>query len=230
MSKTFSKLSGSLVYVAVNEPVKAFVKAGEAPKPNEWKASVVIGNEDLVDEFEEYATSVGAKVSVKKVKTAEFADKYKCEPPEDAGKNTWVITFRKSTELGKTGKPVPDQFKPRIYLESEENGKILRQDITATQLVGNGSKGTVSIDKFVRDNGTVSFYLKNVLIIDLVEYVKPEGSTANYVPGSEFDDDDDSDAPEAPVEPPKAAVTRKAAPAKKTAPAAEPDANDPPPF
>ena len=201
------KLSGMLVYVCVQESVKAYVKPGAEAKPNEWKASVVITDEDTIDEFEEYAKKLDTQVSVKKVKTAEFEGIYKVAAPEGAGKNVWVVTLRKSTELGKTGKPVPDLYKPKVF---QKKGKNI-VEITNTTLVGNGSYGTISIDKFDRSAGGSSLYLKNILVTDLVEYVKSE---SDYVAGSEFNEDGE-DTPEQeakPAAPAKKAAVKKAAP------------------
>ena len=182
-----NKLSGTLLYLSVQSPVKAYVEPRQGPKPDEWKASVAIGDEDVIDEFEEYVASVGAKVSIKKVKAADFTAKYKAEVPEGTGKNVWVVTFRKSTELGKTGKQVPEIYRPRVL---ERQGNTLL-DITNMKLVGNGSKGTISIDPFERSNGTSSLYLKNILVTELVEYVPTE---SDYNPGDEFADEDDAAA------------------------------------
>lgn len=175
------KINGVLLYVCAQKPVPAYQAAGEDAKAPEWKVSVAL-SEDDADAYEEYAKSINAKVSLKKVKTAEFEGIYKCPAPEDAGKYVYVATLRKSTELGKTGKPVPDAYKPRVF---QRKGSTL-VDITATHLVGNGSKGSVSLDVFERKNGTASIYLKNILVEDLVEYEREEGEYAE--PGSEFDD------------------------------------------
>ena len=180
-----NKLTGTLLYVQLNKPVKAYVKAGEDKKADEWKASVAIVDEDTIDEFEDYAKSIDAKVSVKKVKTAEFEAVYKTAPPEGAGKNIWVVTFRKSTELGKTGKPVPDLYKPKVF----EKVKNTLVDVTNTKLPANGSIGSISIDVFTRNNGTSSLYLKNILVTEMIEYVPEEGSASDYNPGDEFDDE-----------------------------------------
>lgn len=185
------KLTGMLLYVQLNKPVKAFVKAGDAPKPDEWKASVALTDEDVLDEYEAFAKEIDAKTSIKKVKTTEFEGIYKVAPPEDAGKNIWVVTLRKSTELGKTGKPVPDLYKPKVF---EKVGKAL-VDVTNSKLPANGSYGSISIDKFERTNGTTSLYLKNVLVTSMIEYV-PEESAA-YEAGSEFDDEPKDEAPKA---------------------------------
>lgn len=177
------KLDGMLLYVQLQKPVKAYVKPGEDPKPDEWKASVAIVDEDIVDEYEAFAKKIDAKVSVKKVKKDEFEGIYKVAPPENAGKNIWVVTLRKSTMLGKTGKPVPDNFKPRV-LEKVGNTLV---DVTQTKLPANGSIGSISLDVFTRNNNTSSIYLKNIMVTKMIEYVAPEGS--NYQIGDEFADE-----------------------------------------
>lgn len=184
MTYNFEKIYGTLVYVQLQEAVPAYVKPGAPAKAKEWKAGVVLTDEDYVDALEDYARELDTQISLKKVKVAEFEDKYKTAVPEGAGKNVWVLTLRKSTELGKTGKPVPDQFKPKVYLKE---GKVLK-DVTATTLVGNGSKGAISVDRFDRTAGGSSLYLKNVLVTDLVEY---EAKSSDYRSGSEFEDEAD---------------------------------------
>jgi len=184
-NKDKHQITGTLVYVCVQQAVKAYQKPGTDPKPDEWKASVVLADEDQVDEFESYVNAIGGKVSIKKVKTAEFPSIYKVDAPDGAGKNVWVITLRKSTELGKTGEKVPDKYKPRVF--QKVGNKTF--EITNEKLVANGSEGVISMEKFDRRDNTSSLFLKNVLVTNLIEYVAPEGS--NYVPGSEFDDSED---------------------------------------
>lgn len=198
------KLTGMLLYVSLNKPQKAYVKPGEPAKPDEWKASVALTDEDTVDEYEEFAKGIDAKTSIKKVKTTEFEGIYKVAPPEDAGKNIWVVTLRKSTELGKTGKPVPDLYRPKVF---EKVGKAL-VDVTNSKLPANGSYGSISIDKFERSNGTASLYLKNVLVTQMIEYVAESGP--EYEPGSEFDDEPKAEAPKAKAAEPKAEAKPKA--------------------
>ena len=113
---SIEKVSGMLVYVCVDQPVKAYVKPGAPPKSDEWKASVVITDEDFVDELEEYAKELDTMLSIKKVKTEKFEEIYRVAPPEGAGKNVWVFTLRKSTMLGKTDKPVPLQYQPKVFM------------------------------------------------------------------------------------------------------------------
>ena len=190
----YDKIEGMLLYASIRDAVKAYQKPGTDPKPDEYKVSVVLTDEDYVDNLEDWAKKNDVKLSLKKVKTTEFEGYYKVAPPEDAAKNVWVWTLRKSTELGKTGKPVPDKYKPKVY---QRKGATL-VDVTGTVLVGNGSIGVVSTDLFVRNNGSASIYLKNVLVKDLVEYIKEE-SGSSYVEGSEFG---------IPVEEPKSAAKK----------------------
>lgn len=212
-----NKLTGMLLYVCLNKPQKAYVKAGEPAKPDEWKASIAIADEDTIDAYEEFAKGVDAKTSIKKVKTTEFEGIYKVAPPEDAGKNVWVVTLRKSTELGKTGKPVPDLYKPKVF---EKVGSTL-VDVTNSKLPANGSYGSISIDRFDRNNGTASLYLKNVLVTNMIEYVAQE---SDYNPGDEFGD-------EGTPTPSKAEKPAKEAkPAKAAKPAAEAADDDDMPF
>ena len=181
VANPYDKVEGMLLYASIRDAVNAYQKPGTDPKPQEWKVSVVLTDEDYVDELEDWSKKNDVKLSLKKVKTAEFEEIYKTKPPEDAAKNVWVWTLRKSVELGKTGKPVPDKYKPKVY---QRKGATL-VDVTGTVLVGNGSIGVVSTDLFVRNNGSASIYLKNVLVKDLVEYIKEE-SGSSYVEGSEF--------------------------------------------
>ena len=216
----FDKVTGTLVYVQVSEPVKAYVKPGAPKKPDEWKASVVLTDEDLVDELEAYGKELDTMLSIKKVKAVEFEDKYKCDLPEGAGKNVWIMTLRKSTMLGKTDKPVPDKFMPRVYEVSKDaNGAVTKTEITKTKLVGNGSKGTLTIDRFDRTSGGSSLYLKNVFVTDLIEY-ESEGS--DYEPGSEYDgdsaDDGNGGSTKVPVKAKTATAPAKPAAKAKAAP------------
>jgi len=205
MSNTqdFTKVSGTIVYCQMSEPVKAFVKPGAPKKPDEWKCSLVLTDEDYVDELEAYGKSLDTLLSIKKVKTSEFEEKYKCPVPDGAGKNVWIFTLRKSVELGKTGKPVPPQYQPKVF----EKVKNTMVEITTTKLPGNGSYGTLSIDKFDRSAGGSSLFLKNLLVTELVEYVKQD---SDYEAGSEFGDDNASDGNGGTTKVPASAKTKEA--------------------
>ena len=215
------KIEGTLVYVQVKDSVKAFVKPGVPPKPNEWKASIVVTNKDVIKEYKKFAKSLDTLVSIKEVEAAEFEDIYKCPLPEGAGDEVWAVTLRKSTELGKTGKPVPSQYTPRVY---ERVGKTL-VDVTQTKLPANGSKGAISFDVFMKTQGGGSIFLKNVLVTEMIEYVKSDAEHGE--PGSEFDDDTADNGEGSTVKVPASA---KAKPTAKAKPKVEDDDDSSDPF
>ena len=219
-TKEFTKVSGMIVYCNMYEAKNAWVKPGAPKKADEWKCSIVLTDEDYVDELEEYGKSLDTLLSMKKVKSAEFEDKYKCSLPDGAGKNVWVFTLRKSTELGKTGKPVPIQYQPKVF----EKVKNTMVDVTHSKAIGNGSYGTVSIDRFDRSAGGASLFLKNLLVTELIEYVPTE---SDYEAGSEFGDDNASDGNGGNVRVPAAAKTKEAPKAKpKAAPKPQDDEDE----
>jgi len=192
MSNTqdFSKVFGTIVFCQMSEPVKAFVKPGAPKKPDEYKCSIVITDKAYKKELEKYGKSLDTLLSIKEVDSSDFEEKYKCVLPEEAGDEVWVFTLRKSSELGKTGRPVPPQYLPKVF----EKIKNTMVEITTTKNVGNGSKGWLSIDRFDRSAGGASLFLKNLLVTDLIEYVKQE---SEYEAGSEFGED--VPAPKAPA-------------------------------
>jgi hypothetical protein len=187
------KLTGTLLFVQVQSPVDCFEKA----KGKEWKASIAV-DEDTADAWNEDYPKQSATV----VKTSEFEAKYKVAPPIPDAKKQYVITLRKNTKLG-NGEDVPDIYQPKVQIRdaNEETGY---KDVTAEVLVANGSKGSMSIDLWEMSKGNVA-RLKNILVTELIEYEKKEGTGGTYVPGSEFDEDD------APAKPAK---TKAAKPAK----------------
>jgi hypothetical protein len=191
------KLTGTLLFVQVQSPVDCFEKA----KGKEWKASIAV-DEDTADAWNEDYPKQSATV----VKTSEFEAKYKVAPPIPDAKKQYVITLRKNTKLG-NGEDVPDIYQPKIQIRDadEETGY---KDVTKEVLVANGSKGSMSIDLWEMSKGNVA-RLKNILVTELIEYEKKEGTGGTYVPGSEFDDD------EAPAKP--AAKAKTAKPAKAPA-------------
>lgn len=191
-------LTGTLVYVTLQEPSTCF----EAAKGKEWKCSIVV-DEDQADTFNEQYPKQTARV----VKTSEFEEIYKIAPPFPDAKKQYVITLRKNTKLA-NGEPVPEKYQPRVLLNTEEG----RQDITAETLVGNGSKGKISIEHYEGKQGDIA-RLQNVLVTELVEYV-PSASSGER--GSEFDDED------APTTP-KKTVAKKTTPKKTDEPAKSED-------
>jgi hypothetical protein len=190
------KLTGMLVYVSVDKAIPCYDKE----KGKEYKAGVVV-DEDTADAFAEIFT----KQPARKVKRSEFEKEYKCKPPEGTEKNLYVITLRKNEKLA-NGNPIPDLYRPKVYLQTDKG----RNEITTTTLVGNGSYGTISIDRYDNDYGS-NARLQNILVTDLVEYER----TASYEPGSEFDDDNADDGEGNNVKVPAKAKGKAAKPAAK---------------
>lgn len=202
------KLTGMLVFVCLDKAVPCFDKE----KGKEFKAGVVV-DEDTADAFAE----IFAKQPAKKVKRAEFESIYKVAPPEGTEKNLYVITLKKNEKLA-NGEDIPDKYRPRVFLQEGNT----RKDITLSTLVGNGSYGTISIDRYDNDYGS-SARLQNILVTDLIEY---ERKGSDYESGSEFDDDNADDGEGNNVKVPASAKTTKKPDAKAKPKAATKPAED----
>lgn len=224
MNPLLTQLEGTIVYSCVQKAVRGYKDPAATEEPGmEWKTSVVVTDEEYVDSLEEAMKEANAKgISIKKVKSADFEDKFKCELPEGAGSKVWVLTVRKGTTLGKTGKEVPEIYRPKIFQQI----KNTRVDITYDEdkIVGNGSYGKVSIDPFTRTDGSVQLYLKNTLLSSLKVYEK---KADDYEPGSEFDTAPEESAP-APT--PTKATPTKAKAAPKTTKPSQDNLDDDVPF
>ena len=209
-------LKGTLVYVMLDAPRPCY----DESKGQEWKASIVLTDEDVVDEFND----LYPKQSAKKVKAAEFEALYKCPLPEGAGKNVWVVTLRKNTKLH-NGNDVPDKYRPRVF---QRKGGVL-VDITHTVLPANGSTGEISIDHYEGKMGNVA-RLKNVLVTNLIEYERSPRS--EYEAGDEFQDDDDGNDSSAEVSAKATAPAKDVASTKSKTKGAVPasDEGDDSPF
>lgn len=246
-TKEFTKVSGMIVYCNMYEAKKAFIKPGAPKKPNEWDCSIVLTDEDTVDDLEAYGKSLDTMLSIKKVKTTEFKDAYKVDPPEGAGKNVWIFKLKKSTEQGKTGRKIPFKFYPQVLqntpegrmrlndiwkevVDTDEDGNEIRKVVQTNKqpvLVGNGSFGTISIDRFDRSAGGATLSLKNLLVTELKAYV---GSGASN-DGNEFDDDSASDGNGGTTRVPPSAKTKDVPKVKaKAKPQDDEDDSDSLPF
>lgn len=206
-----SKLSGTLVYVQLDTPKPCF----DAEKGTEWKASIVVSEDDADEWNDAYP-----KQKAKEVKTSEFEEIYKIPAPFADQRKQYIITLRKNTKLA-NGNPVPPQYTPKVF---QQKGKTL-VDITSSVLVANGSEGQISVDHYDAKMGPVA-RLKNVKVDTLIEYVKPEGS--GYESGSEFDTADDGNGGRGVRVPEKAKTA--AAPKGKKPPVYSDDDSDSIPF
>lgn len=201
MSLDKNQLTGTLVYVQLQEPVTCY----EKEKGSEWKASVVV-SEDDADLWDEIA----GKQNSKSIKTSDFEAKYKIEPPFPEQKKQYIINLKRNTKMS-NGDSLPDKYRPRVF---EQQGAVI-VDVTAEKLVANGSQGIISFTRIESEYGDL-FYLKNILVTDLIEYIKPEGS--DYVAGSEFDTGSTTT---------KVTAKEPLKPAKKTAKAVAEEADSP---
>jgi len=171
MTQPIKQLDGMFVFCQIQQPVDCYEKS----KGKEWKCGIVV-DEDQADAWDAVYPKQGAKI----VKTSEFEGIYKVAPPDafSSEKKQYVITLKKNTKLG-NGNDVPDIYQPKVL----QKGTKGLDDLTDSVLVGNGSLGSMSVDNWESSKGWVA-RLKNILVFDLVEYKKAEGS--NYTSGDEF--------------------------------------------
>ena len=165
-SKQIPMLTGTLVYVQVQQPKQCY----EESKGQEWKASIVVSEDDAEQWDETYP-----KQTAKQVKTSDFLTYYKIPAPFPSQRKQFVITVRKNTQLG-NGATVPEKYQPKVF-EKVQNKVV---DVTKTKLPANGSIGQISIESFEGKMGVFA-RLKNVLVTEMIEYIKDDDGS-----GSEF--------------------------------------------
>ncbi len=206
---SIEKLTGTLVYVQVDKPKKCFVEE----KGEEFKASIVISEDDAEAWDDTYA-----KQPAKQVKTAEFEGIYKIKPPFPEQRKQYIVTLRKNTKLG-NGAELPQKYFPKVF---QKKGNVL-VDITSTILVSNGSTGAISVESFMSKMGTEFARLKNIMVVNLIEYEKVSASSES---GSEFGlalaDDGEGNEVKVPA--------KAAAKPKKAVPELDDDFGDQSPF
>ena len=196
---SIEKLTGTLVYVQVDKPKKCFVEE----KGEEFKASIVISEDDAEAWDDTYT-----KQPAKQVKTAEFESIYKIKPPFPEQRKQYIVTLRKNTKLG-NGADLPQKYFPKVF---QKKGNVL-VDITSTILVSNGSTGAISVESFMSKMGTEFARLKNIMVVNLIEYEKANAAGDS---GSEFglevQSADDGEGNEVKVPAKAAAKPKKAVP------------------
>lgn len=150
----------TFVFVKMAEPAPNYNKDG-----TEYTTSVVV-DEDTADSL----CDTFQKLSVKKIKTVDFKDKYKIDAPFKDQKNQFVLTFKQPAE--KNG--VVSKFRPKVMLLQEDGTSI---DITTAKLVANGSKGKLAY-KAADGKAGPHPYLHSILVEEFIEYV-PTGKNTN---------------------------------------------------
>ncbi len=197
------KLTGTLVYVQVDTPKNCYVEE----KGKEWKASIVVSEDDADAWDEAYP-----KQTAKQVKTSDFEEVYKIKPPFPEQRKQYIITLRKNTKLS-NGNDVPVKYQPKVY---KKVGKTM-EDVTKEVLVANGSEGQISVENYDGKMGSFA-RLKNVLVTELIEYHKEGGTGGNS--GDEFGLELKKEPNEFEEEPPKKEEKK---PAKQSKKVPEPD-------
>lgn len=160
---TQNTIEGTLVFVNIQTPTTKYQSTDK-----EYKAGVVV-DEDTADAWNEMFPKQSAKV----VKTSDFKDTYKIDPPFASEKKQYVITLKKPAQYADST-PLPKQYQPKVFLQEGSDAF----DVTETKLPANGSKGKISFE--VRDNSFGTFAkLRNVLVTELIEYKKVSSDGAS---------------------------------------------------
>lgn len=164
----FGVIEGTFVYAKLAEPSLKYQS-----KDTEYSISVIV-DEDVADAWD----AEFKKQPAKKIRVADFEDKYKIPCPIEGVKNVYEIKLKK--DATKDGEPFYPEHRPRVFLDDSEGN---RTDITESRLIANGTVGKVSYRVNSNDFG-VFCKLNNVLIeeANFKEYV----STGGGVAGSEF--------------------------------------------
>lgn len=165
----FGVVEGTLVYAKVAESTKKYQSNDE-----EYVISVII-NEDQADAWEEEFK----KQPAKKVKAADFEEKYRIPLPEQfkGEKNVYELKLKK--DAIKDGVPFYPEHRPKVFVDYDNGDRV---EITESRLLANGSFGKVSYRISENDFGRFA-KLNNVLLTEagFKEYVPTSGGV-----GSEF--------------------------------------------
>ncbi len=204
--QTTGVIEGVLVYAKVAEPAKAYQS-----EDTEYIISVIV-DEDTADKWD----SEFKKQPAKKVRVADFENKYKFECPIAGVKNVYEIKLKRTAV--KNGEPFYPENRPKVFLDMDNGDRV---EITESRLIANGSVGKVSYTIRENDFGRFSS-LRNVLMTEegFKEYVSTGGSA-----GSEFGDEKP-----AKKEAPRKEATEARATKAKQKPAEENFEEDLPPF
>lgn len=145
-----------LNYTKIKEPGKKYQS-----ELLEWSVDAVVSREQAKAWNKEFQ-----KQKAKEIDNADYLKQFKVDsvpfPDQDS---QYVIKLKRNTTF-KNGDPVPEKYRPRVYLN---NGDGTIKDITKTTLVGNGSRGVVQYDIIENTFGRFA-KLGAVRVDDLVEY------------------------------------------------------------
>lgn len=208
----FGVVEGTLVYAKVAESTKKYQSNDE-----EYVISIII-DEDAADAWE----AEFKKQPAKKVKAAEFEDKYKIPLPEQfkGHKNVYELKLKK--DAIKDGVPFYPEHRPKVFVDYDNGDRV---EITESRLIANGAFGKVSYRISENDFGRFA-KLNNVLMTEegFKEYIPTSSGGA----GSEFDGGTNREVKKEP--PRKEATQARAAKAKEKEPEPQDDDSDSSPF
>jgi DNA-directed RNA polymerase beta' subunit len=146
---------GVLCYTKIAQPAKKY-QSDEL----EWSLDIVV-SEDEADVWDENYKKQPSKA----VKTSEFKEIFKIDPPFPEQRKQHVIKLKRGVAY-KDGTPIPDKFKPKVFID-RGNGI---ENITDT-LVANGSTGWVSYEESENSYGRF-VRLRAVKVDNLIEYTQ----------------------------------------------------------
>lgn len=151
--------NATILYCKVQQPTLCF----ESVDRKEYTVDVCVTKEQAKAWSKKYP-----KQKHKEFDNADFTKIFKIDPPHPEQDEQFVIKFKKKADYIKDGvlTQIPDVYKPRVFTKGED-GKL--EDITATKLVSNGSKGVVQFDETSNKFGTFA-QLKAIRVDNLIEY------------------------------------------------------------
>lgn len=151
--------NATILYCKVQQPTLAF----ESKDRYEFTVDVCVTKEQAKAWSKKYP-----KQKHKEFDNADFTKIFKIDPPHPEQDEQFVIKFKKKADYLKDGvlTQIPDTYKPRVFVKGED-GKL--EDITATKLVSNGSKGVIQFDETTNKFGTFA-QLKAIRVDNLIEY------------------------------------------------------------
>lgn len=175
---------GVLCYAKIAQPGKKYQS-----EELEWSVDIVV-SEDEADVWD----SNYKKQPSKAVKTSEFKDIFKIDPPFPEQRKQHIVKLKRGTNY-KDGTPIPEKYQPKVFID---NGNGI-ENITET-LVANGSTGWVSYEESENSYGRFA-RLRAVKVENLIEYKQAGGGGVDSDFGTPVvaGQEDFSEAPAKPV-------------------------------
>lgn len=200
--QVLNNVKGIILYAAIQEPKLKYKSTTEF----EWSVQVAVDKDTAKAWKKAYK-----KQPVKEYDREEFLAQFKLSELHesyDGVDEFYVVTLKRGTTMKKKGSneliPVPENMGPKVLLKK---GSV-QEDITNTKLVANGSLGVVSIFHKENEEFGDSAGLKNILVTNLIEFVKTGGEAGDEFGefmdegGSGQDEFGEDDAPAAKSEKP----------------------------